>query len=425
MPMQSWFSDAKLGIFVHYGIYAVEGVPESWAFYTGQVSHEQYMKQLGGFTAARYDPRGWAALFARAGARYAVLTARHHDGVALWDTGFGELDVVRHSPAGRDLVGPYATALREQGLKVGLYYSHSDWNHPDYASVLHPHPSPTHADVLTSRWVAPRGGVEDPDAWARYLAYRDGQVGELVDRYRPDLLWFDGEWERAEEQWGTDALTARVLGANPDTVCNARLIGHGDYATPEQGVPLRAPDGPWELCLTVNDSWGFQPGDTNHKSVRQLVRYFAETIGTGGNLLLGVGPQEDGTVPDEQAARLEGLGAWIAAHRDAVYGTVTGLPAGHHYGPSTLSADRRTLYLFCFDPPREYVAVRGLRSRVRRVSVVGTGAPLAHRLVGGLHDVPGVAWIDAPASRDVDAYATVLALELDGELDVYHGSGRT
>jgi alpha-L-fucosidase len=112
MPMQQWFRDAKLGIFVHYGIYAVDGVAESWSFYTGQVTYEQYMNQRHGFTAARYDPREWAALFARAGARYAVLTARHHDGVALWDTAHGNLNVVDHTPAGRDLVGPYAEALR-------------------------------------------------------------------------------------------------------------------------------------------------------------------------------------------------------------------------------------------------------------------------------------------------------------------------
>src|SRR3954464_1511445 len=140
MPMQPWFRDAKLGIFVHYGIYAVDGVPESWSFYTGQVPHDHYMRQLDGFTAARYEPRAWARLFARAGATYAVLTARHHDGVALWDSAHGDLDVVRRTPAGRDLVGPYTEALREEGLKVGLYYSHSDWNHPDYASTVHPQP---------------------------------------------------------------------------------------------------------------------------------------------------------------------------------------------------------------------------------------------------------------------------------------------
>jgi alpha-L-fucosidase len=418
MPMQPWFRDAKLGVFVHYGVYAVDGVPESWSFYLGQVPHDRYMRQLDGFTASRYDPRAWADLFARAGARYAVLTARHHDGVALWDTAHGDLDVARHTPAGRDLISGYTDALRERGLKVGLYYSHSDWNHPDYASARHP----SLDDDNPYSAAAP--GTEDPEAWARYLDYRDGQVRELVQRFRPDLLWFDGEWERTEEQWRMGRLAELILSGNPDTVLNARMLSHGDYATPEQGVPMQAPEGPWELCLTVNDSWGFQHDDHNHKSVRQLVRYFTETIGMGGNLLLDVGPREDGTVPEAQAERLEGLGEWIARHSEAVYGTVAGLPAGHHYGPSTLSADHRTLYLMCFDPPRETLSVRGLRNRIRRVTVLGTGAQVGHRVTGGLAEVPGVTWIEAPGPKDVDEYATVLAVELDGELDLYRGTGR-
>ncbi|MFE6486808.1 alpha-L-fucosidase [Streptomyces sp. NPDC057757] len=421
MPMQPWFADAKLGIFIHYGVYAVDGWAESWSFYTGEVTHERYMDQLGRFTASRYDPAAWADLFARAGAGYAVLTTKHHDGVALWDTGTDHrnLDVVRDTPAGRDLVTGFVDALRERDLKVGLYYSHSDWNHPDYPSVRHvrpgEHPSPfSHAEP----------GEEDPAAWRRYLAYRDGQVGELVDRFRPDLLWFDGEWERTEEQWRMRELAELILGGAPDTVLNARMLSYGDYATPEQGVPLQAPDGPWELCLTINDSWSYRPADRDHKSVGQLVRYFTETIGMGGNLLLDVGPMEDGTIPAEQVERLEGLGAWIARHSPAVYGTVAGLPAGHHYGPSTLSADRRTLYLTCFDAPREAVSVRGLRNAVRRVSVLGTGTELGHHVTGGLDAVPGVTWIDAPAPADLDVYATVLAVELDGELDLYRGTGR-
>lgn len=418
--MQSWFPDAKLGIFLHYGIYAVDGVSESWAFYNGDVPHADYMRQLDGFTASRYDPRAWASLFARAGARYTVLTARHHDGFALWDSAFGDLNVTR-TPAGRDLLGPYAEALREQGLKVGLYYSHSDWNHPLYASVR----SLGEADwVNDNRYVTPLPGSEDPSAWQRYLDYRDGQLAELVSRYRPDLLWFDGEWERAESQWGIDKLADAILAANPQTVLNARMLSRGDYATPEQGVPIIPPPGPWELCLTVNDSWGYRHKDHNHKSIRQIVRYFAETIGAGGNLLLDVGPKEDGTITDEQAARLIGLGDWIRAHSEAVYGTVAGLPAGHHYGPSTLSADRRTLYLTCFDAPRETVGVRGLLSRVKRVRVVGSGTELGHRITGGHGEVPGVLWIDAPGAADIDEYATVLAVELDGELDLYRGIGR-
>ncbi len=421
--MQPWFSDAKLGVFLHYGIYAVDGVAESWSFYTGDVPHSTYMKQLDGFTASAYDPVAWADLFARAGARYAVLTARHHDGVALWDTAHGDLDVVRRTPAGRDLVAGYADALREKGLKVGLYYSHSDWNHPDYASAVHP--EPPNDEVRTNRYASAAPGEEDPAAWRRYLAHRDGQVGELVSRYRPDLLWFDGEWERSEEQWGLDDLAALILAGNPETVLNARMLRHGDYATPEQGVPLTRPDGPWELCLTVNDSWGYRGQDHNQKSVGMLVRYFTETIAMGGNLLLAVGPREDGTIPAPQVSRLEGLGAWIARHEEAVYGTVAGLPAGHHYGPSTLSADARTLYLVCFDPPRETVSIRGLLTGIRRVRVVGTGTELAHRNTGGLGNVPGVRWIDAPPAEDVDPHATVLAVELEGPLELYQGAGRS
>jgi alpha-L-fucosidase len=156
-----------------------------------------------------------------------------------------------------------------------------------------------------------------------------------------------------------------------------------------------------------------------------LVWYFAETIGMGGNLLLDVGPREDGTITAEQADRLAGLGGWIARHSDAVYGTVAGPPPGHHDGPATLSADRRTLYLVCFAVPREAVALRGVRNPVRRVTVLGTGQELAHQVTGGFGDVPGVRWIAAPPASAVDPTATVLAVELDGELDLHRTPGRT
>ncbi|MFF3327939.1 alpha-L-fucosidase [Streptomyces sp. NPDC002888] len=415
MSMQPWFTDAKLGIFVHWGIYAVDGVQESWSFYDDIVPHEQYMSQLDRFTGARYDPKAWADLFARAGARYAVLTSRHHDGVALWDTAHGDLNL------GKDYIGPYTEALREKGLKVGLYYSHSDWNHPDYASTRKPGRPP---ELEDNRYSEVAAESEDLAAWERFLAYRDGQIRELASRYRPDLLWFDGEWDRSEEQWRIPELAALIRGYVPDVVFNARMLSEGDYATPEQGAPVVPPEEPWELCLTINDSWGYQHHDHNHKSVDQLIRYFTETIGGGGNLLLDVGPREDGTIPQPQVERLEALGEWIGRHAEAVYGTVRGLPAGHHYGPSTLSADRRTLYLTLFDAPRADIGVRGLATPVRRVTVLGTGTELAHRVVGGLHEAVGVLWIEPPAEADLDPHATVLAVELDGELELYRGSGR-
>ncbi|WP_256726937.1 alpha-L-fucosidase [Streptomyces acidiscabies] len=415
VPMQPWFTDAKLGIFVHWGIYAVDGVAESWSFYDDIVPYDQYVSQLDRFTASKYDPRAWADLFARAGAKYAVLTARHHDGVAMWDTEH------KHLGLDRDFLTGYADALREKDLKVGLYYSHSDWSHPDYATTRKPGRPPEQED---NRYSECSAEGEDLVAWERFIAYRDGQITELASRFRPDLMWFDGEWDRSEEQWRIPELAALIRSYTPDVVFNARMLSEGDYATPEQGAPIVPPDGPWELCLTINDSWGYQHHDDNHKSLAQLVRYFTETIGGGGNLLLDVGPMEDGTIPAPQAERLEGLGEWIRKHEEAVYGTVRGLPAGHHYGPSTLSADGRTLYLVLFDAPRAEIGVRGLATGVRGVRVVGSGKELGHRVVGGLHDAVGVLWIDRPQAADLDPYATVLAVELEGELELYRGAGR-
>jgi alpha-L-fucosidase len=218
-------------------------------------------------------------------------------------------------------------------------------------------------------------------------------------------------------------LRADILARSPEVILNSRMRGYGDYATPEQGAPIEPPPGPWELCLTVNDSWGWQAHDSNQKSVRQLVQIFAETIGGGGNLLLDVGPREDGTITAEQSDRLRGLGAWIKRNSAAVYDTGRGLPPGHFYGASTLSLDRRTLYLISFDRPAEYVSVRGLGSRVRRAFVVSTGAELPVQASGGLGEVPGVTYISV-TGVELDEYATVIALELDGELELYRGSGR-
>jgi alpha-L-fucosidase len=416
--MQPWFTDGKLGIFLHWGIYSVDGVAESWSFFNGQVPYDTYMAQLDGFEAQKWDPDAWADLFVEAGAAYAVLTAKHHDGVALWDTQANDLSVVRRTPAARDLITPYVDALRRRGLKVGLYYSHLDWSHPDYATVRPDGPDRQEGDDRGNPYSMPAVGDESPERWDAFLAFHRAQVRELLGLFQPDLLWFDGEWERSPEQWRMAELAELIKELSPHTVVNGRLTGHGDYATPEQGVPVEPPKGPWELCLTVNDSWGYQPQDDHHKSPRQLVRVFAETVGGGGNLLLAVGPKADGTIPPEQAERLEALGEWIAEHRPAVRSAVRGLPHGHFYGPSTLSADRRTLYLFLFDRPNEYVVLRGVRNTVRSARVLGSGTDVRHERVGGLGEVPGWEYLYVTDDQ-LDPLCTVVALELDGELDLY------
>ena len=423
--MQPWFPDAKLGIFIHYGIYAVDGIPESWSFWQGQVPYDQYMKQLDGFTASKYDPERWAALFERAGAKYVVLTTKHHDGVALWDTQANDLSVVKKTPAGRDLVTPYVEALRRHHLKVGFYYSHLDWSHPDYATIYPSRDSheQTGTERYKNRFSYPERGQENPEAWERFLDFHGKQLEELSTQFGPvDIYWFDGEWERDPEQFDMAGLRERLQAWQPNAIFNSRLLDHGDYATPEQGIPIVPPDGPWEFCVTVNDSWGYQVQDHNHKSVRQIVRMFAETIGMGGNMLLDVGPYEDGSLQSEQVARLEGLGEWIRPNAEAIYGTIAGLPAGLFYGASTFSKDRKTLYLFVFDMPVDQIAVKGLRGAPRRISLVEGGSELSSKMIGGLGETPGILWIDAP--KATNPHATVLKLEFDEPVEPYVGRGR-
>lgn len=419
--IQPWFSQAKLGIFIHYGIYAVDGIPESWSFFSGRVSYEEYMAQCAGFTAAHYDPQAWADLFQRAGARYAVLTTKHHDGVALWETQLSDLNVVKKTPAGRDLVTPYVEALRARGIKVGLYFSQLDWSHPDYAPI----PVGTRTgETLSASY---QQWTPDTPQWLRYLDFHRGQLRELCTQFgKVDLLWFDGDWDPGDDRfWRMKELRDLLHSWQPEVILNSRMRGYGDYATPEQGIPIAQPHGPWEFCMTINDSWGFQPQDTNYKSLRQIVRTFAEVIGMGGNLLLDIGPRQDGSIPEEQVERLEGLGDWIRQHEEAVYDTGAGLPAGHFYGASTLSNDRTTLYLMLFDRPWDEIAVKGIRNAIKRVTVLGSGTELAARKLGGADwvNIPGVLWIQVPEA-ELDANATVIKVELDGPLDLYSGAGQ-
>lgn len=395
-----WFKDAKFGVFIHWGIYAVDGVSESWSFFNGDIPYADYMKQRNGFGASKYDPDAWAALIKRSGARYAVLTSRHHDGVALWDSRQG-VNVVRDTPAGRDLVGPFVDALRKDGLKVGLYYSLPDWSYRDY-------------DVFTrqeKRYLL----KDDPARWQRFLDYYQGQLKEIADRYDPDLYWFDGDWEHSASEWQSAKVRERILAHNPNAIINSRLKDYGDYATPEQGVPVLRPASEyWELCLTMNQSWGYQPRDNQYKNANQLIHVLADTIGMGGNLLLDIGPRADGSIDERQVQILEKMGRWTGKHAEAIYGSQAGIPLDHFHGPSTLSPDRKTLYLFLDGKPSGEVLVKGLDNRVLRARVVGGNAPVGHRVLGKYEwsKVPGLLYLDVPADA-LDTDMTVLALELD------------
>jgi alpha-L-fucosidase len=423
--IQEWFLDAKLAIFIHWGIYSAGDWGESWPFWNNQVSYNVYQNQAATFTADKYSPDEWAELFARTGARYAVLTTKHHDGFALWPTQQSSWNAVESSPAGRDLIGPFCDALRRHGLKVGLYFSHLDWSHPDYPTILplgvQPH---DHSNAHGNRFSYPQGDPE-PERWEAFLAFHRAQLHELCTQYQPDLLWFDGDWERDSTQWRMAELREQLHEWAPQVILNSRMGGYGDYGTPEQAIPITPPQGPWEFCVTLNNSWGYQRNDKDFKTPRQCVRMLAECAGMGGNLLLDIGPKSDGSIPEEQSQVMEAIGLWTQKHGEAIYGTRAGLPAGHFYGATTLSKTSETLYLIFFDRPIDSVAVKGIHNAVKSATVVGhPEEALKHRKVGGADwaGLPGVLWIDVPEPL-MDGLATVIKVELDGPLDLYSGSG--
>lgn len=417
--MQQWFKDAKLGIFMHWGLYSVKGIPESWSFYKGEISYEDYMAQAKGFTASQYDPKRWADIFTRFGAKYSVLTAKHHDGFALWDTKYSDLNVVKQTPAGRDLIGPYCQAMRDAGIRVGLYFSHLDWSHPDNNAIIRPDTDlPYHPRTFPQ-------GAPDPERWKNFLRFHRGQLKELMTRYGTiDLLWFDGDWEKNAEQWDMKGLREYLHGLNPHVILNSRMQGYGDYETPEQGFPIGNPVGDvWEYNVTMNNSWGYVPSDQENKPVSRLVRMFAEVISRGGNMLLDIGPLEDGTFQPEQEKRLLEFGEWLRPVSEAVYGTEKGIGLRHYCGPSTLSKDRRTLYLYAFGKPGD-LFLKGLNTPVRKATVLKSGRTLPMDTMIGApwNGVPPTVWIPLP-EEEADDYATVIRLDLDGEISLFEGAG--
>lgn len=410
-PKMQWFGDAKLGIFIHWGIYSTGKTSESWAFHNKHISHKDYMAQIKEFTAARYKPQDWVSLIKNSGARYVVITSKHHDGVSLWNTKYNKLSIPAASPAKTDVLTPFVNEVRKAGLKLGLYYSLIDWTCEDYPGFLRD----------SSRYKI----TDDSLRWKRFLNFCHGQIAEIMDNYRPDLVWFDGDWEHSAAEWKAEYIRELILKKNPQTIINGRLQGFGDYDTPEQNFPVSRPNLPhWELCMTSNESWGYFIGDTAYKTPYEVISIFADCISMGGNLLLDIGPKADGTIPEEQVHLLNELGQWTKKHSEAIFDTKAGLPPGHFYGPSTLSKDSSIIYLFLPGKQSGNVVVKGLNNAIRDVEVLGTGIHLSHKVVGKISwsKVPGLVYINTSAAIP-DKYMSVLKITLDGPLSLYKGQG--
>lgn len=367
-----WFRDARFGMFIHWGVYAVpagewQGKPVNgigeWIMKNGRIPVADYRAFARDFTAAKYDPAAWAALARRAGMKYVVITAKHHDGFALYDSAASDWNAVKASGAGRDLLAPLAKAVRAEGLKFGTYYSQAqDWNHPGGAKAGN---SPD--------WDPAQKG--DYDAYLKTVALP--QVREIIDRYDPAIIWWDTPTGMTHERVKP---FADVLAAHPAIISNNRLGAGfaGDTATPEQNIPPRGyPGKMFEVCMTMNNTWGFKKNDLAWKSVRQLLRNLSDISSKGGNFLLNVGPTAEGEIPAASIERLEAIGRWMDVNGEAIHATDAGpFPRRLPWGRVTQrrAADGgTTLYLHVWEWPAD--------GRVLLPTVAET--PRAARLLAG------------------------------------------
>lgn len=374
----AWFREARFGLMLHWGAYSLLGWDASWPLVWGAISGRDYEALAERFNPQRYDPVAWAALAVAAGVKYAIFTTKHHDGFAMGETALSDYAAPCRA-AGRDLVRPYVEAFRAVGLRVGFYFSLPDWHHPDYPyGIVDPLPRRVRPPQAVPPG-APESIAVAPERWARYLEFMHAQVRELCTQYGPiDLLWFDGQWEHTADEWRARELAGMVRSLQPGIVINDRLgaAGIGDYGTPEQFVPVQPREGDWETCMTINESWGYNPVDRAYKSCAELIATLVEVVSKGGNLLLNVGVSPEGEIPPEFGSRLRVMGEWLRRNGESVYGAGPGLPLGAYAGLSTALAD--TLYLHVLGAPAGgAIRVLSLDRRVRDVRLLASGQPLA------------------------------------------------
>lgn len=365
-----WFMDSRFGMFIHWGLYSIHGCGE-WMMSEKEVSVEEYRKYFDLFDPTEYNPREWVRLAKRAGMKYAVLTAKHHDGFCLFDSALTDYKAT-NTKAGRDLVREFVDACHEEGIRAGLYYSLLDWHHPDYPKYRDGrHPMRNNE--------AFKGEKID---FNRYLDYMHGQVKELVTNYgKLDLLWFDFSYDdMCKEKWRATELIQMVRKYQPDVIIDNRLEGSGesngsittanpstysgDFASPEQIIPpegIRDEQGemvPWELCATMNNHWGYCNFDHEFKPAGMLIRKLVECTSKGGNMILNVGPDAKGRIPGQSVKILEEMGEWMQKNGESIYGCgICSLPKPE-WGRYTQNGD--TIYAHVFESPLGALPLYGI-----------------------------------------------------------------
>ena len=356
----AWWREARFGMFIHWGLYAIPGGHwngkktggAEWILNSVRIHPNDYMPLQQQFNPVDFDATTWARVAKNAGMGYIVITSKHHDGFCLWPSAYTDFDVAG-SPFKRDIMGELAQACRTEGLVFCMYHSIMDWTHPDYLPRRAWDDRPT----------------DDID-YERYVDYMKNQLAELIENYGPGVLWFDGEWEGTWTHEHGQMMYDYVRTLDPRIIVNNRvdtgrtgMAGltreggyRGDFGTPEQQIPgTGLPQGvDWETCMTMNGSWGYQSFDTAFKSTKDLVRKLVDIASKGGNFLLNVGPDAQGRFPEESVERLQRVGAWMDVNGQSIHGTYASPFPVLEWGRCTRRAlpnGNERLYLHVFEPP--------------------------------------------------------------------------
>ncbi|MFT8362288.1 MAG: alpha-L-fucosidase [Sporolactobacillus sp.] len=420
-----WYVDARFGMFLHWGLYAIPGRGE-WVRSDEYISEQEYKKYFNEFNPEHYDPVSWAKVAKSAGMQYVILTAKHHDGFCLFDSQYTNYKSTK-TPLGRDIVREFVDAMRAEGLRVGLYYSLLDWHHEDY---------PHYGDRYHPMRVNSAYTNEQRD-FRRYLLYMHHQIRELCTNYgKLDILWFDFSYDKMRgEAWEASKLVRMIHSLQPDVIINNRLevsgegVGslatknptpfHGDFVSPEQIIPpfgVRDNSGEpliWEACMTMNGHWGFCANDHFFKPAEMMIRKLVECVSKGGNMLLNIGPDANGYFPVESLNILKAFSRWMKKNDESIYGCGPSGLNKPEYGRVTKKGSN--LYYHIFENTIGPLPLYGLKNnQIKSIRWLATNAEIPVSTSWVHSDYPNVPFANlGPDPVLSDSIDTVIKVEID------------
>jgi alpha-L-fucosidase len=348
-------------MFVHFGIYALLGSGE-WVQYHQRIPRRTYEQLAGRFNPVRFDPDDWVTLAEQAGCRYITFTVKHHDGFCMFDSDLTEFKIT-NTPFRRDLTADLVAACQRRGMRIVLYYSPPDWHHPSFVHL-----------PGAFKDLDPVPADQRPD-WCAYLAYFHGQVRELCTKYgRIDGLWFDGS-HKSEEMWQGRQVFEMIKSLQPHAVVNDR-VRHGDFFTPERTLPEDLSGYMFEACQSVSQRhWGYAERAPQY-SVPNLVENLVRVVARGGNFLLNVGPQPDGTVPGHQAERMRAVGDWLVVNGEAIFDAQSWPIATGSPDALAMRRGRSVYLLLCRWPETDRLLVPGIAAQPAKARLLADGTVL-------------------------------------------------